>query len=452
MGVTCRTTRAQSSLVLIADLSEIKITGFKTSDVRFPTSKTLDGSDAMNFDPDYSASYLVLLTNFPKLRGISLVFTIGRGNDLQLNAIEKLATKVIGLTLDQVLSENLAIYRDIGGDSQYRWLGPEYGIFHMARGAVVNALWDLLAKSNTKPLWRYLAELEPEQLVKVIDFSYIEDGLNPEEALEILNASKASKAINTSNVISEGLPAYTTSPGWLGYEDSKMLTLTRQAVDDGFKLVKYKCGLNLEDDKRRLSLIRKEFGTSLLIAVDANQKWGVNQAIYWINELKEFDLTWVEEPTHPEDVLGHSQIAAAVRPTPIATGEMAASRITFKQLIKLDGQAIVQIDASRVAGINENLAVILMAKKFNKPVCPHAGGVGLCEMVQHLAFFDAVAVSGIHNSRYIEFVDHLHEHFEYPAILRNGKYLAPSNPGMNADMKELSISSFSHKVSEEKIS
>jgi L-fuconate dehydratase len=435
----------------MTNLSEIKITGIQTSDVRFPTSKSLDGSDAMNPDPDYSAAYLMLQTNISHLQGVSLVFTIGRGNDLQLSAIERLAFKVKGLTLDQIFNDNLEIYKDLGSDSQYRWLGPEYGIFHMARGAVSNALWDLLAKANQKPLWRYLAELKPKEIVNVIDFTYLEDGLNADEALQILELAQDSKQANISRAMSEGLPAYTTSPGWLGYDDLKMLHLTKEAVEDGFKLVKFKCGLNLKDDRRRLSLVREKFGKELLIAVDANQKWGVDEAIGWINELKEFDLSWVEEPTHPEDVVGHSQIAAAVAPTPIATGEMASSRITFKQLLKLDGQAIVQIDATRVGGVNENLAIVLMARKFKKSICPHAGGVGLCEMVQHLAFFNAVAVSGFTNLRYIEFVDHLHEHFKYPVEIRNGHYQAPKNPGMNADMKESSVSRYTHNLDEGKM-
>lgn len=431
------------------DHSQIRVTGYRTVDVRFPTSKTLDGSDAMNLDPDYSAAYLVLETNVSNLRGVALVFTIGRGNDMQVNAIDKLVSKVNGLSLNQIFHENLDIYRDIGGDSQYRWLGPEYGVFHMARGAVSNALWDLLAKANQKPLWRFLAELPSEEIAKVTDLSYLDDALNFDEALEILLSAEGMKESNISRLINEGLPAYTTSPGWLGYEDSRMLQLTKQALDDGFKLVKLKCGRNVQDDKRRLSLIRKEFGKELLIAVDANQKWGVNEAISWINELREFDLTWVEEPTHPEDVLGHSQISSAVAPVPIATGEMAASRITFKQLMKSGGQSIVQIDASRVGGVNENLAIILLAKKYNKPVCPHAGGVGLCEMVQHLAFFDAAAVSGIHQSRYIEYVDHLHEHFEYPVRVRNGYYQAPTNPGLSAEMKESSVLKYTYTASEE---
>lgn len=434
----------------MTNFASARITEIQTFDVRFPTSKSLAGSDAMNQDPDYSAAYLVLQTNIPDLQGVSLVFTIGRGNDLQLDAIERLANRVKGLRLDQIFYENLEIYRELGGDSQYRWLGPEYGIFHMARGAVTNALWDLLAKAAEKPLWRYLAELRPEEIVKVTDFSYVEDAINRDEALEILNSSNHLKSKRISQAMNEGLPAYTTSPGWLGYDDSKMIGLTREALDQGFKLIKYKCGLSLEDDKRRLSLVRQEFGDELLIAVDANQKWGVDVAISWINELKEFNLTWVEEPTHPEDVVGHSQIAAAVSPTLIATGEMAASRITFKQLMKLDGQAIVQIDASRVAGVNENLAIIFMARKFGKPVCPHAGGVGLCEMVQHLAFFDAVAVSGFHPYRFIEFVDHLHQHFEFPVQVQKGKYLSPLNPGFNADMKKPSILQFAQEIIEEK--
>jgi L-fuconate dehydratase len=434
----------------MSNFSNLVVTDIMTKDIRFPTSADLDGSDAMNLDPDYSAAYLVLRTNVPQISGVSLVFTIGRGNDLQVEAIERLAAKVKGLSLKELFEENLEIYRDLGRDSQYRWLGPEYGIFHMARGAVVNAIWDLLAKANQKPLWRYLAELDSEQLIKIIDFSYLEDGLNQDEAMKILEITKKTKAANIERVIAEGLPAYTTSPGWLGYEDSKMLELTRQAIENGFKLIKYKCGRSIDEDKRRLSLIRNEFGSELLIAVDANQKWGVSEAIQWIKELKEFNLMWVEEPTHPEDVLGHAQIASAVSPTPIATGEMAASRITFKQLMKTDGQAIVQIDASRTAGINENLAIILMARKYEKPVCPHAGGVGLCEMVQHLAFFDAVAVSGFHSSRFIEYVDHLHEHFEFPVNMKEGNYSAPTNPGMNADMKKSSILKYTFKPIQER--
>jgi L-fuconate dehydratase len=432
----------------MSKFSHITIAGFQTTDIRFPTSSSLDGSDAMNMDPDYSAAYLEISTNLPNLKGVSLVFTIGRGNDLQVAAIEKLVNKIIGLDLDSVIEENLTIYKDLGSDSQYRWLGPEYGIFQMARGAIMNALWDLIAKAHGKPLWLQLSEMEPEEIIKVIDFSYLDDVLEKDEALNILNATRDSKLRNIDIAKKSGLPAYTTSPGWLGYKDSKMMDLTRQAIDDGFRLIKYKCGRKLEDDIRRLTLVREAFGEDLLIAVDANQVWSVNQAIEWIKSLKPFNLTWVEEPTHPEDSAGHAQIAAAVAPTPIATGEMASSRITFKQLMKLGGQSVVQIDASRVSGVNENLAIILMAKKFGKPVCPHAGGVGLCEMVQHLAFFDAVAVSGFHNSRYIEFVDHLHEHFVYPVKIERGNYVAPSEPGMNADMKHESIEAYSFKSNE----
>lgn len=431
--------------ILNSENLELEIIGFTTHDIRFPTSKNLDGSDATNHDPDYSAAYLTLHTSNSRLTGNSLVFTIGRGNDIQREAIERLAKKVIGLTLKEAFCENREIYKNLGSDSQLRWLGPDYGIFHMARGAVVNAIWDLLSKSEQKPLWKYLTELSPNTLASLIDYRYIEEVLNPEEALQILVEGSKHRAKNEMAVLKFGLPAYTTSPGWLGYEDEKMVRLTRKAVADGFSMIKYKCGRSLEEDKRRLALIRKEFGSSLTISVDANQSWDVDTAIHWINELREFDLYWVEEPTHPEDIVGHARIAANVSPIRIATGEMAASKLTFKQLLQLQGQAVVQIDATRVSGVNEILAIILMAKKFGKPVCPHAGGVGLCEMVQHFAFFDAVAVSGIHTSRYIEFVDHLHQHFVNPVEIIDGNYRAPKNPGFSAMMLANSITQYSYE-------
>lgn len=418
-----------------------KITGIETFDVRFPTSKMLDGSDAMNQDPDYSGAYLRINTD-AGVHGDSLVFTIGRGNEVQIKALDILGEKIVGLNTADALENIGDIARELSGDSQLRWLGPDYGVFHMGAGGVLNALWDLFAKERKVPLWKLLSDLSPQQVVNAIDFRYITDALNKQQALDILNRQADYKADNEAKLRAIGVPAYTTSPGWLGYTDEKMLKLTQEAMDQGFKLLKYKCGKSLEDDKRRLRKVRELVGPDYAIAIDANQVWDVDEAITWINELKEFKLTWIEEPTSPTDVVGHAKIAAGVAPTRVATGEMAGSRIIFKQLLQAKGFSVMQIDATRVAGVNENLANILMAAKYSVPVCPHAGGVGLCEMVQHLAMFDAVAVTGHHPGRIVEFVDHLHEHFVVPTNIQNGSYIAPLQPGAGAQMHQVSIDTY----------
>ena len=415
-----------------------KITGIETFDVRFPTSKMLDGSDAMNQDPDYSGAYLRINTD-SGVHGDSLVFTIGRGNEVQIKALDILGEKIVGLDTADALENIGNIARELSGDSQLRWLGPDYGVFHMGAGGVLNALWDLFAKERKVPLWKLLSDLSPQQIVNAIDFRYITDALNKQQALDILNRQVDYKADNEAKLRANGVPAYTTSPGWLGYTDEKMLKLTQEAMDQGFKLLKYKCGKSLEDDKRRLRKVRELVGPDYAIAIDANQVWDVDEAISWINELKEFKLTWIEEPTSPTDVVGHAKIAAGIAPTRVATGEMAGSRIIFKQLLQAKGFSVMQIDATRVAGVNENLANILMAAKYSVPVCPHAGGVGLCEMVQHLAMFDAVAVTGHHPGRIVEFVDHLHEHFVVPTDIQNGNYMAPLQPGAGAEIHQASI-------------
>lgn len=417
-------------------------------DVRFPTSKMLDGSDAMNADPDYSAAYLRLFTEDENLTGDSLVFTIGRGNEVQIAAIEILVEKVIGLKTDDALIRIGEIGRELSSDSQLRWLGTDKGVFHMGAGAVINALWDLFAKERDLPLWKLLSDLTPEELVAIVDFRYISDALTPSEALGILQAAVIHRGENEKYLHSHGVPAYTTSPGWLGYSDDKMLDLTRQAIADGFTLIKYKCGKFLEDDRRRLAKVRELVGPDFKIAIDANQVWDVDAAINWVNELQEFGLEWIEEPTHPDDVVGHARIAKEVWPTKVATGEMAANRLIFKQLLQLEAISFMQIDATRVAGVNENIANILLASKFGIPVVPHAGGVGLCEMVQHLAIFDAVAVSGHHPNRRVEFVDHLHEHFLEPAKVVAGAYRAPVLPGSGAQMNDKSIQRYRYPSGE----
>src|SRR3954451_21177233 len=406
--------------------SSAVITSLETFDVRFPTSRQLDGSDAMNPDPDYSAAYVVIGTDAGDgLAGHGFAFTIGRGNDVQVAAIRALEPFLIGLPLDTPLGD---VWRTLVHDSQLRWLGPEKGVMHMAISAVVNALWDLAAKRAGKPLWRLLAEMSPEELVTLVDFRYLTDTLTRDEALEILRRAEGGRSERAARLLEDGYPAYTTTPGWLGYDDAKLARLCEEAVAAGYGQIKLKVGASLVDDVRRLGIARAACGPHIRIAVDANQRWDVDDAIRWIRALEPYEPWWVEEPTSPDDVLGHAAIREAVRPIRIATGEHVQNRVVFKQLMQAGAIDVVQIDAARVAGVNENLAILLLAAKFGIPVCPHAGGVGLCELVQHLAMFDFVAVSGSLEHRVIEYVDHLHEHFADPVIVERGRYRAPSAP------------------------
>ncbi len=423
-------------------MSALEITGFEVFDVRFPTSKSLDGSDAMNLDPDYSGAYLRFETNDPGLTGTSLVFSLGRGTDVQLAALSIVAEKMVGRDVAQSFTNIGDIARELSSDSQLRWHGADSGVFHMAIGGTLNALWDLFAKVKGVPLWKLLSDMSPEEIVALIDFRYITDAITPTEALEILKRGEVSKENNEKILREKGVPAYTTTPGWLGYSDEKMLSLTTQAKADGFTLIKYKCGKSIAEDQRRLGKVRELVGPDFAIAIDANQVWDVETAITWIKALAPYNLRWVEEPTHPEDILAHARIAKEIAPTPVATGEMANNRIIFKQLLQANAISVMQIDATRVAGVNENIANILMAAKYSVPVCPHAGGVGLCEMVQHFAMFDAVAVTGHHPGRIVEFVDHLHEHFVVPTDIKNGSYIAPLQPGAGAEMHQVSIDTY----------
>ncbi len=419
------------------------ITSLDTYDVRFPTSRELDGSDAMNADPDYSAAYLVLRTDDASgLCGHGFAFTIGRGNDVQTAAIAALRPHVIGRTVTDITQDLGGFARSLTHDSQFRWLGPEKGVMHMAIGAVVNAAWDMAARAAGKPVWRLIAEMSPQQLVDTIDFRYIQDALTPDEALGILAGAQAGRAARTQRLLSGGYPAYTTSPGWLGYSDEKLARLSRQAIADGFDTIKIKVGLSIEDDVRRCGIAREAIGARASLAVDANQRWDVNTAIEWLRSLRRFDLAWVEEPTSPDDVLGHASIRRASTPMPISTGEHTQNRVIFKQLFQAQAVDIIQIDAARVGGVNENLAILLMAAKFGVRVYPHAGGVGLCELVQHLAMADYVAISGTMERRAIEYVDHLHEHFVDPVRIKSGRYLAPQAPGFSAAMHAESIERF----------
>ncbi len=420
-----------------------RIVALDTTDIRFPTSLSLDGSDAMNPDPDYSAAYVVIRTDDADgIAGHSFVFTIGRGNDVQVAAIDALADHLVGREIEPLLDDMGGTFREIIGDSQLRWLGPEKGVMHMAIGAVTNALWDIKAKRAGLPLWQLLGRMSPEELVDLVDFRDLTHALTREEALEILRAGAVGRAEREAELLATGYPAYTTSPGWLGYSDEKLERLAREALADGFTQIKLKVGADLDDDIRRFRKAREVVGPDFPIAIDANQSWEVSEAIEWVNALAEFQPAWVEEPTSPDDVLGHAEIARAIAPIRVATGEHAQNRVIFKQLLQADAISVMQIDAVRVAGVNENIANLLLAAKFGVPVCPHAGGVGLCEAVQHLSMFDFVAVSGAREGRLIEYVDHLHEHFVVPTDIRGGSYMAPTAPGAGMEMKAESIAEY----------
>jgi L-fuconate dehydratase len=396
----------------------------------------------MNPEPNYSAAYVVLRTSDPTIAGYSLLFTTGRGNDVACAAVRALSTYIVGRDVAELTSDIGVLARELTWDGQLRWLGPEKGVMHMAIGAVVNAAWDLRGRLDGQPLWRVLSNLSPDEIVRQIDFTYIDDALTAAEALAILEAAAPGRAQRVAVLESDGLPAYTTSAGWIGYDDEKVDRLVRESVDDGFTMIKLKVGTDIDSDVRRLKVARLAAGDGARIAVDANQRWGVDQAIEWMARLAEFEPYWIEEPTSPDDVLGHRTIRQAVHPIRVATGEHVQNRVIFKQLLQAQAIDVVQIDACRVGGVNENLAIILLAAKFGVPICPHAGGVGLCEMVQHLAMFDFVAVSGSSQDRWVEYVDHLHEHFADPVVISGGRYRAPTGPGGGARMLDTSIAEF----------
>ena len=416
------------------------ITNVIVRDIRFPTSATLDGSDAVNVDPDYSATYVILQTDSPqRLQGYGLAFTNGRGNEVCVAAVHALKHHVLGRTLESLVEDLGGFWLRISGDSQVRWLGPEKGAIHLATAALVNAVWDLYARAEGKPVWKLLVDMTPEQIVSCVPFRHISDALKPAEAIAILKRNEATEAVREAEMLAQGYPAYTTSAGWLGYSDDKVRKLVRKGIANGWIHFKMKVGRDLEDDVRRAAVIREEIGPDRKLMMDANQIWEVDQAIEWMKVLAKFDPYWIEEPTSPDDVLGHAKIARAVAPIGVATGEACQNRIVFKQLLQSNAISFCQIDSCRLAGVNEVLAVILMAAKFGVPVCPHAGGVGLCEYVQHLSLFDYIAVSASLENRITEYVDHLHEHFVCPVTVKNGRYMAPLDPGYSIEMKAESL-------------
>ena len=421
------------------------IRNLRVLDVRFPTSQSLDGSDAMNPDPDYSAAYVILETDQPGLAGHGLTFTIGRGNEVCCAAIDAMRHLVLGLDLNWIAADMGRFWRHITSDSQLRWIGPDKGAVHLATGAVVNAVWDLWAKSVGKPVWQLVADMSPEELVRCIDFRYITDCITPDEALVLLTERAKGKAERIAMLKTEGFPCYTTSAGWLGYDDAKLRRLCQEAVDAGFNHIKLKVGRDREDDVRRLRIAREVLGPDRKLMIDANQVWEVPQAIDWLKDLAFANPWFIEEPTSPDDVEGHRAIREAVLPMKVATGEMCQNRIIFKQLIMRGAIDVVQIDSCRLGGVNEVLAVMLMAAKYDLPVCPHAGGVGLCEYVQHLSMIDYLCIAGTRDGRVIEFVDHLHEHFEDPCVIKNAAYMPPSKPGYSITMKPASLAAHIHK-------
>jgi len=422
-------------------LNQITITAVRVVDLRFPTSREHIGSDAVNVDPDYSAAYCILETD-SAFEGHGLTFTLGRGTDLCVAALNYLSRFVIGRTLASITDDFVAFTRSLTDDSQFRWLGPEKGVIHLATGALVNAVWDLYAKSEGKPLWRLLAEMPAEKLVSAIDFRYIDDALSRDEALTILTKSQEGFEQRLATLLAEGYPAYTTSVGWFGFSDEKIKRLCEEGLADGWTHFKLKVGGVPADDLRRGRIVRQAIGPDNRIMVDANQKWGVLEAIDRIKQLAELDPWWMEEPTSPDDILGHARIRREVAPTRIATGEHCHNKVMFKQLLQAGAIDVCQIDSCRVAGVNENLAIILMAAKFGIPVCPHAGGVGLCEYVQHLSAFDYLRVSCSMEDRVIEYVDHLHEHFLTPVDIRRGRYFLPETPGYSIEIRPESLAKF----------
>lgn len=419
----------------------VRITDMTVHDLRFPTSDLLDGSDAMNPDPDYSAAYVVLHTD-EGTTGHGMTFTIGRGTEICCSAIEAMRHCVVGKDVDELEADTGAFWRSIAGDSQLRWLGPEKGIIHLATAAVVNAVWDLFARRANKPLWKYLADLPAEAIVRAVDFRHISDAITPDEALAMLKRTEHDYDAREADLRANGYPAYITSAGWLGYPDDLIRSKTREALADGWNALKMKVGRDIEDDIRRTKVLREELGPDRMLLIDANQVWDVNEAIDWTLALHEANPWWIEEPTSPDDVLGHARIAQAVHPVRVATGEHCHNRIMFKQFMQAGGMDIAQIDGCRLGGVNEVIAVLLLAAKFNIPVCPHAGGIGLCQHVQHFSMFDYLRVSGRNDDRMIEYAGHLHEHFVTALEVRGGRYIAPTDAGFGLEMLPESVANF----------
>ena len=420
----------------------MKVIGFEVYDLRFPTSQQLDGSDAMNPDPDYSAAYVEFKTDSPEFVGCGMTFTIGRGNEVCVAAIRSLAELLVGQDVARLMQQPVEMSRKLTGDSQLRWVGPEKGVIHLAAAAVINAVWDLWARIQQKPVWRLVYDMSPEQFVSCVDFRYLTDALTAGQAQELLIGALTGREDRLEKLLHQGYPSYTTSAGWLGYSDKQLKQKCADLKARGWNHFKIKVGRDLADDRRRCSLLRSEMGDDAKMMIDANQVWDVPEAIQWIQQLAEFDPWFVEEPTFPDDILGHAAISKAVSPIRVATGEMCHNRIMFKQFLQADAMQVCQLDTCRLGGINEVLAVLLLAAKFQTPVCPHAGGVGLCEYVQHISMIDYLCVSGTTEDRVAEYSDHLHEHVLHPVVMEHGHYQAPTHPGYSVQFTEAAIAEY----------
>ncbi|MEM6383620.1 MAG: enolase C-terminal domain-like protein [Pseudomonadota bacterium] len=429
--------------VFSKDGAQIRIKSVRAQDIRFPTSRELDGSDAMNPAPDYSAAYVTITTDHGP-EGHGLTFTIGRGNEICVAAVKAIEPLLVGASLEELFTDLGGMWRRVTGDSQLRWLGPDKGVIHLSSAAVINALWDLYAKCLDKPVWRILTEMAPQEIVDLVDWRYLRDALDPGRARERLEEQMAGRKARTDEMLADGFPAYTTSAGWLGYSDDKMRTLLKEAMEEGWTHFKMKVGKDIDDDLRRAALIREVIGPDRKLMMDANQVWGSGEAIANMERLGVYNPIWIEEPTSPDDILGHARIARAIPPIGVATGEHCHNAVMFKQLLQAKAINFCQIDSCRLAGPNEIVGVLLLADYFGVPVCPHAGGVGLCEYVQHLSLFDYIAVSGSLDNRVLEYVDHLHEHFEHPVVMRAGRYMPPKAPGYSITMKPASLKEHSY--------
>jgi L-fuconate dehydratase len=368
-----------------------------------------------------------------------MTFTIGRGTEIVCQAVHALAPLVVGKNLADIRADPGRFWREVTGDSQLRWIGPEKGAIHLATAALVNAVWDLWARAEGKPLWKLVADMSPEEFVRCVDFRYLTDAIAPQEAIALLERHADTRAEREAEMRRDGFPAYSTSVGWLGFSDDEVRRRCREAVAAGWSHVKMKVGGDPAKDLARAALIREEIGPDRFLMMDANQVWDVPTAIARTQQLAQFDPWWMEEPTSPDDILGHAAIARAVAPVRIATGEHCHSRTMFKQFMQAQALQVCQLDSCRLGGVNEVLAVLLLAAKFGVPVCPHAGGVGLSEYVQHLSLIDYIVVSADLTDRVIEYVDELHEHFVDPCRIANGRYVVPEAPGYSIEMHPTSV-------------
>jgi L-fuconate dehydratase len=416
------------------------IRSIEVHDIRFPTSRERLGSDAMHPDPDYSMAYVVVRTDgAPPLEGHGFTFTIGRGNDLCVAGIWALEHLVVGRSAEDLFEDMGAFWCQVTGDDQLRWLGPDKGVLHLATCAVVNAIWDMLARARGLPLWRLLLEMSPQQVVDCVDFRYLSDALTPAEAVALLEAARAGRAAREQELARDGYPGYTMAAAWLGFSDEQVRALVREALAEGWDAFKMKVGADPEADRRRAALMREEIGPDRALMMDANQRWGVGEAIDYMARLAEYGPRFIEEPTSPDDILGHAAIAKEIAPILVATGEHVPNMVIFKQFFQAGGLHVCQYDPCRVGGVNEMLGILLMAARFDIPVCPHGGGAGLDELAQHLCIFDYIAVSGNLRGRVLEYVGHLHEHFSDPVTVSHGRFRLPERPGFSSALRPEAI-------------